>query len=452
MTANTSTENETSTRHPRTPASGMLDTRLQACLSKRSHSTQSPINSPGKHSPAPKRRRRMRTGTEGKQFSTDRSNQLSPSTCISNTMGTVLQQPTLSIANFRLTEEESKSMLQLREMCNEYMLQKVASTTHTKTLIDFQTYFNLYNNQSPPECSNIIYYEVLSQRCDDKETLLNIISELYQEFVVTKKKKWIILEGDQATYERLQSIKSEYGNDLSWMIPFPGDWHFQKNFQEVLIKIYYDAGLSELATASGYQPNSIGSNFKCTHNFLLEVWESVYRHFLSLRNEAPAYIHEYVSNWIKSFPESKDQDSALRNLREMLKSLISMKTFKRILQHFFVRNLVRIGQNSFGVSSYFKIAMRLYMAIQSGNWDLRMGAIKSMAALFTAFDRPKYQKLIPQHIVDLLTISEVLSHLKKGGFTVSIRGRAGHSVGIDEAHEMCINKDCKEYITTGHRQ
>ena len=90
----------------------------------------------------------------------------------------------------------------------------------------------------------------------------------------------------------------------------------------------------------------------------------------------------------------------------------------------------------------------LYIAIRSGRWDLRMGAIKSMAALFTAFDRPNYQKLIPQHIVDLLTIpNEVLSHLQKGGFTVSIRGRAGHSVSIDEAHEMCINKDCKEYIT-----
>ena len=79
------------------------------------------------------------------------------------------------------------------------------------------------------------------------------------------------------------------------------------------------------------------------------------------------------------------------------------------------------------------------MAVRSGNWDLRMDAIKSMTALFTAFDRPKYQKLISQHIVDLLTIpEEALSHLKKGGFTVSIRGRAGHSVGIDEAHEMCI--------------
>lgn len=91
------------------------------------------------------------------------------------------------------------------------MLQKVACTTHTEIFIDLQTYFNLYTNQLPPEISNIIY---LSQRCDDKETLLNIINDLYQEFVVQNKKKWILLKGDQAIYERLQSIKEEYGNDL----------------------------------------------------------------------------------------------------------------------------------------------------------------------------------------------------------------------------------------------
>lgn len=56
-----------------------------------------------------------------------------------------------------------------------------------------------------------------------------------------------------------------------------------------------------------------------------------------------------------------------------------------------------------------------------------MAAIKSMAALFTAFDRPNYQKLIPKHIVDMLTIPEELhTHLAYGGFTVSITGRACH--------------------------
>ena len=90
----------------------------------------------------------------------------------------------------------------------------------------------------------------------------------------------------------------------------------------------------------------------------------------------------------------------------------------------------------------------LYLAMRSGKWNLRMAAIKSMAALFTAFDRAKYQKLVGQHIVDMLTFpDEVLNQLCHGGFTVSIRGRPCHSIGIDEAHEMCINRECKEYVT-----
>ena len=42
---------------------------------------------------------------------------------------------------------------------------------------------------------------------------------------------------------------------------------------------------------------------------------------------------------------------------------------------------------------------------------------------------------------------EIIEQLRRGGFTVSILGSPGHSVGIDEAHEMCVNKDCKEFIT-----
>ena len=66
----------------------------------------------------------------------------------------------------------------------------------------------------------IEYFSVLDQVCDNKDTLLNVISELHTEFIMSNKKKYILLEGDQVTYQCIQSIKKEYGNDLAIAIPW----------------------------------------------------------------------------------------------------------------------------------------------------------------------------------------------------------------------------------------
>ena len=63
---------------------------------------------------------------------------------------------------------------------------------------------------------------MLKSKCDDIQTLLSIINELYEELIVPKKKKKrVLLEGDQVTYERLQCIKAEYGNDFSRRLALP---------------------------------------------------------------------------------------------------------------------------------------------------------------------------------------------------------------------------------------
>ena len=260
----------------------------------------------------------------------------------------------------------------------------------------------------------------------------------------------IILEGDQATYERLQCIKAEYGHDLDWMIIFPGDWHILKNFQEVLLKIYYDAGLSDLAKASGYRPNSIGTQFKRTHRFLLEAWEALYHVFLSdfVKHHAPSNFIDCASEWIRAFPVSRDQNSTSRNLKQMLEDVSeNHPCFQTKLMEYITTQTTGNKTWKFWCQFVFQDCYA-YVCLRCGRWDLRMAAIKSMAALFTAFDRPNYLKLIPQHIVDVLALPyEILSELTEGGFTLSIRGGRDHNIRIDEAHEMCINKECKEFIT-----
>ena len=46
-------------------------------------------------------------------------------------------------------------------------------------------------------------------------------------------------------YEVLQSLKFEYGKDLDWVIPIPGDWHMLLNYQSAIMKPYFDAGFQK---------------------------------------------------------------------------------------------------------------------------------------------------------------------------------------------------------------
>jgi hypothetical protein len=135
--------------------------------------------------------------------------------------------------------------------------------------------------------SNVSYLWVMDAVADNKGTMIQLLSDLQEQFISNGIHEYIILEGDAKLYEVLQSLKFEYGECFKLLLPFPGDWHMLMNFQHALIKPYFDAGLKELAKVAGYLIAAIKScgQFKRTHHFIMETWEAVIEHILWKRTQ-----------------------------------------------------------------------------------------------------------------------------------------------------------------------
>ena len=233
---------------------------------------------------------------------------------------------------------------------------------------------------------------------------------------------------------------------------FPGDWHMLMNYQHAIMKPYFDAGLKDLAKVAGYPVAAIKScgQFKRTHHFLMEAWEAVYRSILRAffnQSDSDLLQQSIVDNLLQLQGESQTdfQHGYNKYLEEQTRSFPTDK-FKA-----FIQTMASLDDTwKFWIEFVFQDAMAyimLYLAMRSGNWQLRMASIKLMAPLFTAFDHNTYQKVISQHIADVLSMPpNILAMFNQGAFVVTICGREWHSVGIDEAHEMLINKQCKTSI------
>ena len=219
------------------------------------------------------------------------------------------------------------------------------------------------------------------------------------------------------------------------------------NYQHAIMKPYFDAGLRELARVAGYPTAAIKScgQFKRTHYFLMEVWEAVYRSIMCIyfsRNQSTSdgLQQSIVENLIKLQQTSKSEFHHAHNtyIAELMK-MFPMDDFKQFI------GIMSNADDTwkFWIEFVFQDTMAyvmLFLAMRSGNWQLRMASIKLMVPLFSAFDHNTYQKVIAQHLADVLTMPpNILTMFQQGAFVVSIRGREWHSVRLDEAHEMLIN-------------
>ena len=189
-------------------------------------------------------------------------------------------------------------MSTLRSKSLAYMATKQVLKNGNNTLKEFKTLLSestTTNNDSGT--SNLYYMELLDEYPNSSDTMRHVSNILLQHASSKHQDDYIVLIGDGKTYEHLIDIKRLYGSEVDKLLIFPGDWHILYNYQPVLMKIYYHAGLLELAKASGHRGETLTSlqkctNFKRTHHSLFQVWQAIYRSMLiAFTNSHPESLH-----------------------------------------------------------------------------------------------------------------------------------------------------------------
>ena len=80
-------------------------------------------------------------------------------------------------------------------------------------------------SETDTEKSKFCSIEVLDETADSKATVLKTLNILHKKFQIGIKLQYLVVVGDRKSYDHLLKLKSEYGGSLSWVLPYPGDWH-----------------------------------------------------------------------------------------------------------------------------------------------------------------------------------------------------------------------------------
>ena len=254
------------------------------------HSSSSPTMSPALKQ-VEKRRRTLREQSlthTTTQLAGGR--QISPEMFASMYESTAYQRPSISrfsIRSFQIFPEEESNLDQLRDSIFQYIVLKEAHSeelnlTGLPSFLSAMRYTGGSNEQS-----TVVYVDIVSLPADSKDTVLHVLNKLHHTFIVKMSFRWLIVVGDAKTYDILQELRRQYGSQMQWMLPLPGDWHILYSYQKVLLKIYGEAGLLQLAKVAGHRAETLtalaqASHFKRTHHFILQSFEAIHRHFLRL--------------------------------------------------------------------------------------------------------------------------------------------------------------------------
>ncbi|XP_072039332.1 uncharacterized protein [Amphiura filiformis] len=243
-----------------------------------------------------------------------------------------------SFDSFQQSISEKLAGANLKSELFLYMLERFSILKHNLSVLlpNLKCKFAM---EQPQHCekSNLAYVQIYNEKADSLDTLTKVLNDLHGKFEVSKRVNHMIIVGDLKTFYYLMKLKLKYGSGLDWVVPYLGDWHVLKNFQEVIMKVFWEAGLKDIAKlrhqSMTYQKLQTCGNFKRTHKFLLQTFEALYIYqlkvFLKQREQKEtvcAMTSDEVTKVISGvLNKLEGADADFTNIQEFLASQKELK-------------------------------------------------------------------------------------------------------------------------------
>ncbi|CAN0339253.1 unnamed protein product, partial [Ectocarpus sp. 6 AP-2014] len=228
----------------------------------------------------------------------------------------------------------------------------------------------------------------------------------------------VVVVGDQETFTIAHKAKKHHPDKYSWVIPWIGDWHLLEHTLDVLFRKWGGFGIIPLAKAADcYDKKLEGKNYHKRHNVFVGYLEAVWK----------ACIGEVKDS--QPGGASLSPEELLARLAGYVDDLTKHKTF---------------GQWAEVLLNDGMAYLAVYIAIRTGDFDLREVAIRRIAPLFLGYNKNLYHALCIQHLADIARLSPEQRLFMCETFSLSLSGRPGKNVGLDEIQEMTMNKDIKQ--------
>ena len=320
---------------------------------------------------------------------------------IGNQLTCTVSQPHITIDQFSISHMDVLNNLQ--EDVFQCFLLKWVGNAHGVNLPNLKFMLHCVRRQSTDnKVSKVVYCDVLSEKADCKSTLLKIIDKLYETFISQLNHKFVVAVGDAKTYNLLVDIVKEYGDELKWLLPYPGDWHILLNYQKALIRPYMDAGLVNLAKVSGHKGGTLtsiinASNFKRTHRFLFQVYESLNLFFLSLfmkhhneqfpdHNSETRQIIFTLSSKLTAIEVVTEEN--LEPFRTSVSEVFQKISIYGVTRDSFVSFMEALSQKQDTIKFWHQFIavdffgyLSLYIGLHYRNWKLRLDSVKLLAPI-----------------------------------------------------------------------